>query len=175
MTYNPEKEVTRVWKSLQAAQRDIPTVWYRWRKAALELLGPNVDPMQAGMKAAEVYGDELGHSFLARLNWLKGEEGFVKGLCGNIMGEWTKQGALLTVRPGDNPYEAYIVWTRCPWPTFCSQYGVDMEEDVLTCDAILQNLLVPVNKFFGVNYQIETLKAIPRGQGECLRRLYKAD
>jgi hypothetical protein len=45
---------------------------------------------------------------------------------------------------------------------------------VLCCDRILQNILPDVNAFFNVNYKIETLKAIPRGQGVCLRRLYKA-
>jgi hypothetical protein len=48
-----------------------------------------------------------------------------------------------------------------------------MEEDVLCCDRILQSILTDVNVFFNVHYKIETLKAIPRGEGMCLRRLYK--
>ena len=50
-----------------------------------------------------------------------------------------------------------------------------MEEDVLCCDQILRSLLEDVNLFFNVNYAIETQKAIPRGEGVCLRRLYKVD
>ncbi|GAI26168.1 unnamed protein product, partial [marine sediment metagenome] len=29
------------------------------------------------------------------------------------------------------------------------------------------------NGFLGINYKLETQKAIPRGDGVCLRRLYK--
>jgi len=175
MSFNAEKEITTMWKAMQGAQKDIGMIWYRWRKAVAETGNGNISPKELSLKAAEIYGDELGHGFLPRLNWLKGEEGFLKGLCGNIIGEWKKQGALVEVKPGDKPFEAYLIWTRCPWPTYCNQYGVDMEEDVQNCDQILQSILVPVNKFFGVNYSIETLKAIPRGQGQCLRRLYKVE
>ncbi len=175
MSFNAEKEITTMWKALQGAQKDIGLIWYRWRKAVAELGNGSISPRELSLKTAEIYGDELGHNILPRLNWLKGEEGFLKGLCGNIIAEWKKQGALVEVKPGDQPFEAYLIWTRCPWPTYCNQYGVDMEEDVLTCDQILQSILPPVNKFFGVNYNIETLKAIPRGQGQCLRRLYKVE
>lgn len=175
MTFNAEKEITTMWRSLRGAQRDIGQTWYRWRNAIAELGNENINPRDVSYKAAEIYGDEFGHSILPRINWLKGEEGFLKGLCGNIVGEWKKQGALVEVKPGDQQFEAYLIWTRCPWPTYCNQYGVAMEEDVSNCDCILKSLLIPINKFFGVNYNIETLKAIPRGQGQCLRRLYKVE
>ena len=50
-----------------------------------------------------------------------------------------------------------------------------MDEDVRCCDRILEAILEDVNLFFNVHYRIETTKAIPRGQGCCVRRLYKAE
>ena len=94
-------------------------------------------------------------------------------LARNYAGNWTNHGAVVTLENGENPFEVFIKWERCPWPTFAKEYGVEMEEEVLCCDRILQTILKDVNMFFNVNYKIETLKAIPRGQGVCLRKLYK--
>lgn len=95
------------------------------------------------------------------------------GLASNLAGNWVNQGAVVVIDKGKEPFELFLKWDRCPWPTFAKEYGIDMEEDVLACDKILQTILGDVNVFFGVDYKIETLKAIPRGQGVCLRRLYK--
>ena len=95
-------------------------------------------------------------------------------LARSLSRNWSIQGAIVMIEPGEEPFEVFIKWERCPWPTYAKQYGVGMEEDVLTCDKILETILKDVNIFFNVNYEIETLKAIPRGQGMCLRRLYKA-
>ncbi|MBI4880302.1 MAG: hypothetical protein HY812_11690 [Planctomycetes bacterium] len=175
MSFDPEKEVTVLWRSLHGAQDEIGRTYYRWRKAALELAGPGVSTLQAGLKAAEVIGEEIGRGLLPRLNWLKGEEAWLASLAGAIAANWTNQGALVKVEPGKSGAEAQICWTRCPWPTFAKEYGAPMEEDVQCCDHILQTLLRDVNLFFNVEYRIETQKAIPRGQGACVRRLYKAE
>jgi hypothetical protein len=173
MSFDAEKEITKLWSNLHAAQADIGRTYYRWRRAALEIAGPDADPLEVGLKAAEVIGAELGKAALPRLNWLKGEETWLRSLAGGIALNWITQGAVVKVEPGENPLEMFIKWERCPWPSFAKQYGVNMEEDVLCCDKILQSILPDVNTFFNVNYKIETLKAIPRGQGVCLRRLYK--
>jgi hypothetical protein len=173
MSFDAEKEITKLWNNLHAAQADIGRTYYRWRQAALEIAGPDADPLEVGLKAAEVIGAELGKAALPRLNWLKGEEAWLRSLAGGIALNWITQGAVVKVEPGENPFEMFIKWERCPWPSFAKQYGVKMEEDVLCCDKILQSILPDVNTFFNVNYKIETLKAIPRGQGVCLRRLYK--
>jgi hypothetical protein len=111
---------------------------------------------------------------LPRLNWLKGEGAWAQNLARSIAAHWRTQGALVDVAPGEQEGELLITWTRCPWPTYAKEYGVAMEEDVLCCDRILQTLLQDVNLFFNVSYRIETLRAIPRGQGACVRRLYPA-
>jgi hypothetical protein len=173
MSFDAEKEITKLWNNLHAAQADIGRTYFRWRRAALDIAGPDVETLDVSLKAAEVIGAELGKAALPRLNWLKGEEAWLRSLAGGIALNWITQGAIVKVEPGENPFEMFIKWERCPWPTYAKQYGVNMEEDVLACDKILQSILPDVNVFFNVNYKIETLKAIPRGQGVCLRRLYK--
>ena len=173
MTFDAEKEINRLWKGIHSAQDDIAKAHYRWRQAAIELAGADVKPLDVSLKAAEITGAEIGKSFLARLNWLKGEPGWLMGLAGSLAGNWTNQGAVVAIDRGKDPYELFIKWDRCPWPTFAKEYEVNMEEDVLVCDRILETILHDVNIFFDVEYKIETLKAILRGQGVCLRRLYK--
>jgi len=172
-SFNAEKEVSKLWRDLHGAQGEVGKTYYRWRKAALEVAGPDADPMAISLKAAEITGAEIGRAMLPRLNWLKGEDAWLLGLGKQIAGQWTKQGAVVTLGRGDAPNEMLITWSRCPWPSYAKDYGVKMEEDVVCCDRILQTLLQDVNLFFNVNYEIETLKAIPRGQGACVRRLYR--
>lgn len=173
MSFSAEKEISRLWRNLHSAQDEIGKTYYRWRQAALEIAGPDVKPLDVGLKAAEIMGIEIGKGLLPRLNWLKGEEVWLINLAKGIAGNWINQGAVVSLEKGENPLEAIIKWERCPWPTFAKEYGVDMEEDVLCCDRILQTILQDTNTFFNVSYKIETIKAIPRGEGVCLRRLFK--
>ena len=173
MSFDAEKEVGRLWRSLHSAQAEIGRTHYRWRKAALALAGPDADPMDVGLEAAQLMGEEIGRGLLPRLNWLKGEEAWLMGLARAIAANWANHGAIVSVEKGENGSELFIKWTRCPWPTFAKEYGASMEEDVQCCDRILQTILQDVNLFFNVDYEIETQKAIPRGEGVCIRRLYK--
>ncbi|MGD9125154.1 MAG: hypothetical protein PVG60_08675 [Desulfarculaceae bacterium] len=175
MSFDAEKEITRLWKSLQGAQAEIGKTHMRWRQAVLEILGDKADPKEVGLKAAEIIGTEFGKGLLPRLNWLKGEEAWLMGLAKQYAGNWITQGAKVGIEKGENPFEVFIKWERCPWPTYAKEYGMPMEEDVLCCDKILKSALKDINVFFNVEYDIETLKAIPRGQGVCLRRLYKVE
>jgi hypothetical protein len=174
MSFDAEREVTKLWRSLHGAQGEIGRTYYRWRKAALALAGEGADPLEVSLKTAEVIGEEIGKGLMPRLNWLKGVEAWLKNLGRAIASHWSNQGAIVEVAQGENGTELLITWTRCPWPTYAKDYGVAMEEDVQCCDRILETLLGDVNLFFNVNYRIETQKAIPRGQGACVRRLYKA-
>ena len=174
MAFEAEKEITKLWGGLHSAQSEIGRTYFRWRQAALQVAGPNANPMDVSLKAAEIIGKELGKASLPRLNWLKGEDVWMRSLAGGIAAQWIMQGAVVRVEKSEKPNEIFIKWERCPWPTYAKEYGVKMEEDVSCCDRILQSILPDVNAFFNVNYKIETLKAIPRGQGVCLRRLYKA-
>ena len=175
MSFDSEKEIGKALRQLKSAQDEIGKTYMRWREAAIALAGADADPMKVSLKAAEIMGSEMGKSWLPRLNWLKGEEGWLMGLAQNYASHWTNMGAVVKVEKSDKPSELLIKWKRCPWPTYAKEYGVQMEEDVQCCDKILQSVLKDVNVFFNVNYNIETLKAIPRGQGECVRRLFKVE
>jgi hypothetical protein len=118
-------------------------------------------------------GKDIGKSFLPRLNWLKGEDAFMLNLGRALAGLWNTEGGLAAAEPGENPGEAFVRCTRCPWPTAAKEFGVPMEEVALTRERLFQSILEDVNVFFNIQLNIEMLKAIPRGQGEYLFRLYK--
>ena len=101
------------------------------------------------------------------------QDGWLMAFGRAVAANWGNQGALVKVEKGEKEHELMVTWTRCPWPTYAKDYDVPMEEDVQCCDRILQTLVKDVNTFFNVNYKIETLKAIPRGQGACVRRISK--
>lgn len=64
MSFNAEKEISRLWKGLHSAQDDIAKAHYRWRQAAIELAGANAKSIDVSLKAAQVIGAEIGKSFL---------------------------------------------------------------------------------------------------------------
>ena len=66
-----------------------------------------------------------------------------------------------------------IKCTRDPWPTYAKEFGVPMEEVALFRERLFKTILEDVSVFFNVKLDIEMQKAIPRGQGVWLMRLYK--
>ena len=109
------------------------------------------------------------------MNWLKGEEGFLMNLARALAGIWITEGGIATVEKGENPGEIFIKCTRDPWPTWAKEYGVPMEEVALCRERMYQAILEDVSVFMNVPLGIELQKAIPRGQGETVLRLYKAE
>jgi len=144
-----------------------------WREVAIEVAGPDVKPLDIALKAAEMMGKDMGKNFLPRLNWLKGEETFMMNLGRALAGIWVTEGGTAMADKGENPGEVLIRCTRCPWPTAAKEFGVPMEEVALTRERLFQTILEDVNVFFNINLKIEMLKAIPRGEGEYLLKLYK--
>ncbi len=173
MAFNAEKEIGVLLKKLRAAQAETGKTYYRWRQVALELAGPDVKPLDISLKAAEMFGKDIGKSLLPRLNWLKGEEVFLFNLGRSLAGLWITDGGLASVEKGENPAEVFIKCTRDPWPTYAKEFGVPMEEVALCRERLLQSILEDVSVFFNIKLKIEMLKAIPRGQGLWLIRLYK--
>jgi len=173
MPVNAEKEITKLWRNLQGAQTEICNTYYRWREVAIAVAGSDMKPMDIAMKAAEMMGKDIGKNLLPRLNWLKGEEGLMMNLGGALAGIWSTEGGIAMAEKGDKPGEVFIRCTRCPWPTAAKQFGVPMEEVALTRERLFQAILEDVSVFFNIRLRIEMLKAIPRGQGEYLLRLYK--
>jgi hypothetical protein len=173
MPVNAEKEITTLWRNLHSAQNEICKTYYRWREVALEIAGPEARPLDIALKAAEMIGADLGKSFLPRLNWLKGEEAFMLNLGSQLAGMWANEGAVTTVEKGEGPSEILIKCSRDPWPTSAKEYGVPMEEVALVRERLFQTVLADVSVFFNIPLKIEMLKAIPRGEGKWVFRLYR--
>lgn len=175
MPVDAEKEITSLYKALHSAQDEIGRTYYRWRKVALEFAGDDVKPLDVALRAAEVFGKDIGKSFLPRMNWLKGEEGFMMILGKALAGLWITDGGLATAEKGENPGEIFIKCTRDPWPTWAKEFGVSMEEVALCRERMYQSVLEDVSVFMNIPLKIELEKAISRGQGETVMRLYKTE
>jgi hypothetical protein len=160
MPVDAEKEITRLWRALHSAQDEIGKTYYRWRQVAVELA---------------VFGKDIGKSILPRMNWLKGEEGFMMILGKTLAGLWITDGGQASVEKGENPAEIFIKCTRDPWPSWAKQFGVPMEEVALCRERMYQSILEDVSVFMNIPLKIELEKAIPRGQGETVLKLYKAE
>jgi hypothetical protein len=174
MPVDAEKEITRLWRALHGAQDEIGKTYYRWRQVALELAGPEAKPLDISLRAAEVFGKEIGKSFLPRLNWLKGEEAFLMNLGRSLADIWGTEGGIAAAEKGATPGEVMIRCTRDPWPSWAKEYGVPMEEVALCRERMFKAILEDVSVFFNTALKIELVMAIPRGQGETVMRLSKA-
>jgi hypothetical protein len=172
MPVDAEKEISRLWRGLHGAQDSTIKTFYQWRNAAKELV-PDGEKSEIGLKGWQAMAEDLAKSYLPRLSFLKGEEAFLKQVAGLYASTWQAYGAVVKVAPGSNPMEVFIEWQRCPWPSIGADYGAPLKEDVKGCDLVLQTALDAINRFMGTNFKIETQKAIPRGEGVCVRRLYK--
>src|SRR4030042_6022350 len=117
MAFEAQKEITKVWGDLHSAQSEIGKTYFRWRQAALQVAGPNANPIDISVKAAQIIGKELRKASLPRLNWLKGEEVWMRSLAGGIAAQWIMQGAIVRVEKSEKPNEIFIKWERCTWPT----------------------------------------------------------
>jgi hypothetical protein len=173
MSFDAEKEISKLWGSLHAAQNEIGKTYYRWRKVAVDLAGGHVKPLEIGLKAAEAFGKDIGKSLLPRLNWLKGEETFLMMLGQALAGLWVTDGGLAAVEKGQQGGEVLIKCTRDPWPTWAKEFGVPMQELTLCRERMIRSILEDVSIFFNIRLGIEVQKAIPRGEGIWLIRLYK--
>lgn len=172
MPVDAEKEISRLHRALHGAQDSTIKTFYQWRGVAVDL-APNVDPTEIALKGWGAMAQNMGKGFLPRLNFKKGEQAFLNLVAGLYASTWQGFGAVAKVEPGSNPMEVFIKWERCPWPAIAKDYGAPLSEDVKGCDLVLQVTLDMVNAFMGTAFKIETQKAIPRGEGQCLRRLYK--
>ena len=172
MPVNAEKEITKLWKDKQAAQGEICNTYYRWRDFAVGLAGEKADPMTVALDAAEAFGRYIGKGMLPRLNLLKGDAAFVGMVAKQLAGTWENEGALVTVEPGETPTEAVIRCKRDTWPTAAKTFDVPMEEVTRTREKLFESMLVDIRVFFNRPLAIEMQKAIPRGEGEWVFKLY---
>jgi hypothetical protein len=172
MAVDPEKEISSLWNALRGAQDATRRTFYQMRHAAIECAAADADPFDIGVRCWEFMGKDTGKSYLPRMNLLKGEEGLLMSVARAFQGLWSTNGAVVEIEKGQNAGEVLVKWTRCPWPTSAKEYGASMKEDLTGCDRYLQTFVDEVNAFLGTDLKVETQKAIPSGDGVCLRRIY---
>jgi hypothetical protein len=161
-----------LWSALHGAQDATRRTFYQMRHAAIACAGPDADPFDIGVRCWEVMAKDTGKSYLPRMNLLKGEEGLLMSVARAYQGLWSTNGAVVEIEKGEKAGEVLVKWKRCPWPTSAKEFGASMKEDLSGCDRYLQTFLDEVNAFLGTNLKVETQKAIPSGDGVCLRRIY---
>jgi len=171
--FDAEAEITKLWAKCQMAQDEIRRTFYTAREAAIQMAGEAADATAIGLKQWEIKGKDLAKSYFPRVNLSKGN--LVEEIAKLYVNSWRTQGAVVKLEKSENPNEAFVVWERCPWPTAAKNYGAPMSEDVAGCDLLLQTSLADVALFANKKLKIETLKAIPRGEGKCVRRIWLED
>ena len=127
MPVDAEKEITKLYRALHSAQDEIGKTFYRWRQVAVEFAGADANPQDVALRAAEVFGKDIGKSILPRMNWLKGQEGFMMILGKALAGLWNTDGGRPTAEQGENSGAVFIKCSRDPWPSWSNHFGVPME------------------------------------------------
>ena len=169
MPVDPEKEIKKLMSKFEALQNINRATWYEWRQAAIECARPEIKPLDLVLKAWEVVGHDTAKAYFGMLDISKPT--FIEDIAKCIVMSSTMMGENAKVVKGDNPNEVFVEWDRCPWPEFARRYGVPMEEDVLGCDKWFQTVIEDINQLFNTKVKLETQKAIPRGDGVCIRRI----
>jgi len=169
MTVDPEKEIRKLITKFEALGNITRATWYEWRQAAIECARPGLKPLDLVLKAWEVVGHDTAKAYFGALDVSKPT--FIKDIAQCIVNSSTMMGEDAKLVEGENEDEIYVQWDRCPWPEFARRYGAPMEEDVLGCDKWFQTVIADINALFNTEVKLETLKAIPRGDEACLRRI----
>ena len=169
MTVDSEKEIRKLIAKFEALGNITRATWFEWRQAAIDTARPEFTPLDLVLKAWEVVGHDTAKAYFNALDVSK--PSFLEDIGKCIVTSSTMMGEDAKIIEGENEDEVYVQWDRCPWPEFARRYGAPMEEDVAGCDMWFTTVIADINKLFNTNVTLETLKAIPRGDGICLRRL----
>ena len=169
MTINYEDELRKLLTKFDTLGNIERATWYEWREAALSFAPPHVKPLDLVLKAWEVVGHDTAKAYFHMLD--KSKPSFLRDIARCIVTSSVMMGETAKMVEGKKPDEICVQWDRCPWPEFARRYGASMEEDVLGCDKWFQTVIEDINTLFNTKVKLETLKAIPRGEKICLRRL----
>jgi hypothetical protein len=121
------------------------------------------------LRAWEVVGHDTAKAYYGMLD--KSKPTFIEDIAKCIVMSSTMMGEDAELIKSDKEDEVFVQWNQCPWPEFARRYGAPMEEDVLGCDMWFKTVIKDLNELFNTNVTLETTKAIPRGDGICLRRI----
>jgi hypothetical protein len=169
MTVDPEKELRTLLNKFDALGNITRATWYEWRQAAIETARPEFTPLDLVLKAWEVVGHDTSKAYYHMLD--KSKPTYLEDIAKCIVMSSTMMGEDAELIKSDKEDEVFVQWNACPWPEFARRYGAPMEEDVLGCDMWFKTVIADLNELFNTKVKLETTKAIPRGDGICLRRI----
>ncbi len=169
MPVDTEREIKKLMTKFEALQNINRATWYEWRQAAIECARPEFKPLDLVLKAWEIVGHDTAKAYFGMLDVSKPT--FLEDIGKCIVMSSTMMGENAKIVKSEKPNEVFIQWDRCPWPEFARRYKVPMEEDVLGCDKWFQTVIEDINQLFNTKVTLVTEKAIPRGDGVCVRRL----
>jgi hypothetical protein len=169
MPVDSEKEIRKLMTKFEALGNITRATWFEWREAAIATARPEFTPMDLVLKAWEVVGHDTAKAYFPTLD--VSSDTYIKDIAQAIVNSSTMMGEDAKLVPGENENEIYVQWDRCPWPEFARRYGAPMEEDVQGCDMWFKTVVADINELFNTDVKLETLKAIPRGERVCLRRI----
>jgi hypothetical protein len=169
MPVDSEKEIRKLMTKFEALGNITRATWFEWREAAIATARPEFTPIDLVLKAWEVVGHDTAKAYFNVLDVSK--DTYIKDIAQAIVNSSTMMGEDAKLVPGENEDDIYVQWDRFPWPEFARRYGAPMEEDVAGCDMWFQTVIKDINELFNTNVKLETLKAIPRGERVCLRRI----
>jgi hypothetical protein len=170
MKVDCEKEIRKMVRKFEMLGNIERATWYEWRQAALEFAKEGTNPLDVILRAWEIVGHDTAKSYFPILD--KTKETYLEDIAKCIETSSIMMGEDAKVVKSDKPNECFVRWDRCPWPEFARRYGAPMEEDVLGCDKWFQTVIKDINDVFNTRVRLETQKAIPRGDCQCLRRLW---
>jgi hypothetical protein len=170
MKVDTEKELRNLHKKFSMLGNIERATWYEWRQAALEFAKEGTNPLDVVLRAWEIVGHDTAKSYFGALD--KTKDSYLEDIAKCIVTSSIMMGEDAHLVKSDKENEVFVRWDRCPWPEFARRYGAPMEEDVLGCDMWFQTVIKDINEVFNTRVRLETLKAIPRGEGQCLRRLW---
>ncbi|HAP31644.1 MAG TPA: hypothetical protein DCQ14_01105 [Firmicutes bacterium] len=140
---------------------------FEMRQAALELC-PEMDPMEFVKRYWTIVGHDTSPGYIKNIDPSKP---LPKQLANNFAFSAQVMGETSYVVEGKDDSEAFVKTDACPYYDWHKRYNV-LEEDQPGCDAWIDAFVDDINKALGTNLKWETLKSLPAGDGQCLRRFY---
>ncbi len=137
---------------------------FTWREAVRRRC-PETDPREVVLEMWEITGVRTAEAYLRRLD----PEGDVaRQVAASIVWSSRCMGEDARLLPGEREGEWLVRHDACPWHRWHEEQGL-LDEDRPGCDRWFQTVVRTVNERLGTRLSVETLSALPDGDGCCLR------
>ncbi len=140
---------------------------FAWR-AAVHQMCPDVTTSDVVDRMWELTGEQTGAAYAKRID---SSRPLAVQVAESIAWSSDCMGEDAVVEPGTDAHEAFVRHSDCPWFHWHKRLDL-LAEDRPGCDAWFQRTVGKVNEKLGTSLRVETLEALPDGDGCCLRRFW---